>query len=164
MDNGRWLANLGYFSQGRGLLGSVVSSVCPGTLEKTGVGKAGGLSVWPMASAGKQPEVLHSLSGCGLWVAMGQEVGSVPLHAHCECSRQCSNLLGGFPGAEMQPYVQMVLNNLVEIINRPNTPKTLLENTGGCQLTRLLSVGLWAGQGGCPEALDGASGWSFEEN
>ncbi|XP_034513050.1 transportin-2 [Ailuropoda melanoleuca] len=32
-------------------------------------------------------------------------------------------------GAEMQPYVQMVLNNLVEIINRPNTPKTLLENT-----------------------------------
>ena len=24
----------------------------------------------------------------------------------------------------------MVLNNLVEIINRPNTPKTLLENTG----------------------------------
>ncbi|KAB0404855.1 hypothetical protein E2I00_001645 [Balaenoptera physalus] len=36
-------------------------------------------------------------------------------------------------GAEMQPYVQMVLNNLVEIINRPNTPKTLLENTGGPQ-------------------------------
>ncbi|NXD60028.1 TNPO2 protein, partial [Corvus moneduloides] len=33
-------------------------------------------------------------------------------------------------GAEMQPYVPMVLNNLVEIINRPNTPKTLLENTG----------------------------------
>ncbi|MGH0181004.1 UNVERIFIED_CONTAM: hypothetical protein FKN15_005558 [Acipenser sinensis] len=33
-------------------------------------------------------------------------------------------------GAEMQPYVQLVLNNLVEIINRPNTPKTLLENTG----------------------------------
>ncbi|NWS23288.1 TNPO2 protein, partial [Pachyramphus minor] len=32
-------------------------------------------------------------------------------------------------GAEMQPYVQMVLTNLVEIINRPNTPKTLLENT-----------------------------------
>ena len=36
-------------------------------------------------------------------------------------------------GAEMQPYVQMVLNNLVEIINWPNTPKTLLENTGGQQ-------------------------------
>lgn len=33
-------------------------------------------------------------------------------------------------GAEMQPYVGMVLPNLVEIINRPNTPKTLLENTG----------------------------------
>ncbi|KAK2833571.1 hypothetical protein Q5P01_017460 [Channa striata] len=32
-------------------------------------------------------------------------------------------------GAEMQPYVGMVLPNLVEIINRPNTPKTLLENT-----------------------------------
>lgn len=40
-------------------------------------------------------------------------------------------LLANLPGAEMQPYVQMVLNNLVEIINRPNTPKTLLENTGG---------------------------------
>lgn len=33
-------------------------------------------------------------------------------------------------GAEMQPYVGMVLPHLVEIINRPNTPKTLLENTG----------------------------------
>nr|XP_029501530.1 transportin-1-like [Oncorhynchus nerka] len=32
-------------------------------------------------------------------------------------------------GAEMQPYVTMVLHQLVEIINRPNTPKTLLENT-----------------------------------
>ncbi|KAJ3615086.1 hypothetical protein NHX12_018654 [Muraenolepis orangiensis] len=32
-------------------------------------------------------------------------------------------------GVEMQPYVAMVLNQLVEIINRPNTPKTLLENT-----------------------------------
>lgn len=30
----------------------------------------------------------------------------------------------------MQPYIAMVLNQLVEIINRPNTPKTLLENTG----------------------------------
>lgn len=30
----------------------------------------------------------------------------------------------------MQPYVNLVLNQLVEIINRPNTPKTLLENTG----------------------------------
>jgi hypothetical protein len=33
-------------------------------------------------------------------------------------------------GAEMQPYVSVVLPHLVEIINRPNTPKTLLENTG----------------------------------
>uniref|UniRef100_A0A672R6X0 Transportin-1 n=1 Tax=Sinocyclocheilus grahami TaxID=75366 RepID=A0A672R6X0_SINGR len=33
-------------------------------------------------------------------------------------------------GMEMQPFVALVLNNLVEIINRPNTPKTLLENTG----------------------------------
>ncbi|KAI9523344.1 hypothetical protein NQZ68_028368 [Dissostichus eleginoides] len=32
-------------------------------------------------------------------------------------------------GAEMQPYVGVVLPNLVEIINRPNTAKTLLENT-----------------------------------
>uniref|UniRef100_A0A671LKG6 Transportin-1 n=1 Tax=Sinocyclocheilus anshuiensis TaxID=1608454 RepID=A0A671LKG6_9TELE len=33
-------------------------------------------------------------------------------------------------GSEMQPYVPVVLQQLVEIINRPNTPKTLLENTG----------------------------------
>ncbi|KAG5272425.1 hypothetical protein AALO_G00165390 [Alosa alosa] len=32
-------------------------------------------------------------------------------------------------GADMQPYVAMVLHQLIEIINRPNTPKTLLENT-----------------------------------
>lgn len=42
----------------------------------------------------------------------------------------------------MQPYVQMVLNNLVEIINRPNTPKTLLENTGEYQA--------WAEKGRVP--------------
>lgn len=36
-------------------------------------------------------------------------------------------------GVEMQPYIAMVLNQLVEIINRPNTPKTLLENTGTAQ-------------------------------
>lgn len=33
-------------------------------------------------------------------------------------------------GPEMQPYIAMALHQLVEIINRPNTPKTLLENTG----------------------------------
>ncbi|KAG1702063.1 Transportin-1 [Nymphon striatum] len=32
-------------------------------------------------------------------------------------------------GAEMKPYVGVVLNQLIAIINRPNTPKTLLENT-----------------------------------
>lgn len=30
----------------------------------------------------------------------------------------------------MKPYIPMVLTQLVTIINRPNTPKTLLENTG----------------------------------
>ena len=30
----------------------------------------------------------------------------------------------------MKDYVPHVLNPLIEIINRPNTPKTLLENTG----------------------------------
>ena len=34
------------------------------------------------------------------------------------------------PGANTKPYVPLVLNQLVSIINRPNTPKTLLENTG----------------------------------
>ncbi|GIY25943.1 hypothetical protein CEXT_561712 [Caerostris extrusa] len=32
-------------------------------------------------------------------------------------------------GQDMKPYVLMVLTQLITIINRPNTPKTLLENT-----------------------------------
>ncbi|XP_033636471.1 transportin-1-like isoform X1 [Asterias rubens] len=32
-------------------------------------------------------------------------------------------------GEEMEPYIQLVLNQLTDIINRANTPKTLLENT-----------------------------------
>ena len=32
-------------------------------------------------------------------------------------------------GNDMQPYVTLVISPLVDIINRPNTPKTLLENT-----------------------------------
>jgi len=35
-----------------------------------------------------------------------------------------------FSGADMKPYVPLVLTQLITIINRPNTPKTLLENTG----------------------------------
>jgi hypothetical protein len=33
-------------------------------------------------------------------------------------------------GEEMRPYIPVVLSHLIVIINRPNTPKTLLENTG----------------------------------
>ncbi len=33
-------------------------------------------------------------------------------------------------GEEMEPYIQLVLTQLTDIINRANTPKTLLENTG----------------------------------
>jgi hypothetical protein len=32
-------------------------------------------------------------------------------------------------GADMSKYTSLLLDPLVEIINRPNTPKTLLENT-----------------------------------
>lgn len=35
-----------------------------------------------------------------------------------------------FSGPETSKYIPLVLTHLVEIINRPNTPKTLLENTG----------------------------------
>jgi hypothetical protein len=38
--------------------------------------------------------------------------------------------LYAFTGNDMQPYVTLVISPLVDIINRPNTPKTLLENTG----------------------------------
>ena len=33
-------------------------------------------------------------------------------------------------GNEMHNYIPLFLNQLIAIINRPNTPKTLLENTG----------------------------------
>ena len=32
-------------------------------------------------------------------------------------------------GAETNQYVPLILEQLIEIINRPNTPKTVLENT-----------------------------------
>lgn len=32
-------------------------------------------------------------------------------------------------GPDMQPYISMVLSQLVQIINHQSTPKTLLENT-----------------------------------
>uniref|UniRef100_A0A672R9H3 Transportin-1 n=1 Tax=Sinocyclocheilus grahami TaxID=75366 RepID=A0A672R9H3_SINGR len=47
--------------------------------------------------------------------------------SHHKCDRYWSCVV---VGVEMQPYVALVLPHLVEIINRPNTPKTLLENTG----------------------------------
>ncbi|KAA0201173.1 hypothetical protein HAZT_HAZT005841 [Hyalella azteca] len=34
-------------------------------------------------------------------------------------------------GTEMNAYVSIVLSDLIFILNKPNTPKTLLENTGG---------------------------------
>ncbi|XP_058802239.1 transportin-1 isoform X2 [Phymastichus coffea] len=33
-------------------------------------------------------------------------------------------------GPETSTYIPLILNQLIDIINRPNTPKTLLENTG----------------------------------
>lgn len=36
-------------------------------------------------------------------------------------------------GGDTRNYIPVVVDQLVEIINRPNTPKTLLENTGNIQ-------------------------------
>lgn len=35
-----------------------------------------------------------------------------------------------YSGEDTKPYIPLVLAQLIEIINNPNTPKTLLENTG----------------------------------
>ena len=51
-------------------------------------------------------------------------------------------LLNLFLGSEMQPYIPMVVGQLVEIINRPNTPKTLLENTGTCPVIKQSTLSL----------------------
>lgn len=42
-------------------------------------------------------------------------------------------------GGETKPYVGLVLPQLIDIINRPNTPKTLLENTGKSKIYVLLN-------------------------
>lgn len=45
----------------------------------------------------------------------------------------CNNTLSIYSlliGADTKPYIPLVLNQLIEIINSMNTPKTLLENTG----------------------------------
>lgn len=41
-------------------------------------------------------------------------------------------------GNEMHNYIPLFLNQLIAIINRPNTPKTLLENTGKKEILSLL--------------------------
>jgi len=38
----------------------------------------------------------------------------------------------------MQPYIPIILNQLVVTMNRQNTPKTLLENTGNLERINLL--------------------------
>lgn len=35
-----------------------------------------------------------------------------------------------FTGEDTKTYIPLVLTQLIDIINNPNTPKTLLENTG----------------------------------
>ena len=35
-----------------------------------------------------------------------------------------------FLGTDTSAYIPLILTQLIDIINRPNTPKTLLENTG----------------------------------
>lgn len=37
----------------------------------------------------------------------------------------------------MQPYVPIILNQLVVTMNRQNTPKTLLENTGNSEFINM---------------------------
>jgi len=44
-------------------------------------------------------------------------------------------LLFVFSGNEMHNYIPLFLTQLISIINRPNTPKTLLENTGKASKT-----------------------------
>lgn len=62
------------------------------------------------------------------WVSCGKSLVLLPLNLRCCVSHFV--FYSSLSGVEMQPYIAMVLNQLVEIINRPNTPKTLLENTG----------------------------------
>ena len=40
------------------------------------------------------------------------------------------SIVKNISGAEMSEFIPVVLSQLIVIINRPKTPKTLLENTG----------------------------------
>lgn len=72
----------------------------------------------------RRDRLAHSWKGSGVLVTLSDCLSLVSLSS-------CAVL-----GIEMQPYIPMVLHQLVEIINRPNTPKTLLENTGTAWLRR----------------------------
>lgn len=52
------------------------------------------------------------------------------MHGEYLCLVIIINFLCILLGTEMQPYVPIILNQLVVTMNRTNTPKTLLENTG----------------------------------
>ncbi len=52
--------------------------------------------------------------------------GDLKHHTHHESSQ--SKLI--FAGAGIQPSVNMFVPHLIDIINKPDLPKTLLENTG----------------------------------
>ena len=45
-------------------------------------------------------------------------------------TQPCFSVWSSVAGQEMQPFVCLVLEQLVNIVNRANAPKTLLENTG----------------------------------
>lgn len=51
-----------------------------------------------------------------------------------------------FSGNEMHNYIPLFLNQLIAIINRPNTPKTLLENTGKKELFLEQRLYIWPKQ------------------
>lgn len=51
----------------------------------------------------------------------------------------------GITGADMKEYINLVLQQLITIINRPHTPKTLQENTGK-YLCSFYFVPFWSGK------------------
>ena len=62
-------------------------------------------------------------------IKMGMQRSDVMSHSNT-ADHSSSNADAVAGNEELMPFISVVLNHLIEIINRPNTPKTLLENTG----------------------------------
>ena len=88
---------------------------------------------FPILGSNLNPEFI-SVCNNATWaigemsIKMGMQRSDVMSHSNTADHSSNADAVAG--NEELMPFISVVLNHLIEIINRPNTPKTLLENTG----------------------------------